>query len=113
MLVRSSGLASSMSRYLIRRIENTPTIILRPQTEIVAVEGGDHLDSVYWRNNQTGQTEKHEISHLFIMTGADPNTHWLSGCIALDDKGFIKTGSELSADNLRAAGWPLMRQPHL
>src|SRR5215813_1760850 len=68
MLVRSTGLASSMSRYLIRRIENTPTIILRPQTEIVAVEGGDHLDSVYWRNNQTGQTEKHEISHLFIMT---------------------------------------------
>ena len=113
MLVRSNSLAASMSRYLIRRIENSPTIILRLQTEIVAVEGKDHLESVYWRNSQTGQTEKHEISHLFIMTGADPNTRWLNGCIALDDKGFIKTGPDLSADNLSAAGWPLTRQPYL
>src|SRR5919199_177756 len=79
MLVRSSGLAATMSRYLIRRIENSPTITLRPQTEIVDVEGGDHLNSVYWRNSQTGQTGKHEISHIFIMTGADPNTDWLNG----------------------------------
>ena len=113
MLVRSAGLTASMSRYLIRRIENTPTIILRPQTEIVTLEGGDHLESVYWRNNQSGQTEKHEISHVFIMTGADPNTHWLNGCIILDDKGFIKTGSDLLPDNLSALGWPLMRQPYL
>ena len=113
MLVRSTGLAASMSRYLIRRIEKSPTIILRPQTEIVAVEGGDHLDSVYWRNRQTGQTEKHEIRHIFVMTGADPNTSWLNGCIALDAKGFIKTGPDLLPDNLSAAGWSLMRQPYL
>ena len=113
MLVRSNGLAASMSRYLIRRIENSPTIIFRPQTEIVALEGGDHLDSVYWRNNETGQTEKHEISHVFIMTGADPNTDWLDGCVTLDPKGFIKTGPDLSPENLSAAGWPLMRQPYL
>jgi thioredoxin reductase (NADPH) len=114
MLVRSSSLAASMSRYLIRRIENSPTITLRPQTEIVAVEGrGNHINYVYWRNSQTGQTEKHEISHIFVMTGADPNTSWLDGCIALDDKGFIKTGPDLSSENLSAAGWPLMRQPYL
>jgi thioredoxin reductase (NADPH) len=113
MLVRSSGLAATMSRYLIRRIENSPTITLRPQTEIVAVEGDNHLNSVYWRNSQTGQTEKHEISHIFIMTGADPNTSWLDGCIALDDKGFIKTGPDLSSENLSAPGWPLTRQPYL
>jgi thioredoxin reductase (NADPH) len=114
MLVRSSGLAATMSRYLIRRIENSPAITLRPQTEIVAVEGrGNHLDSIYWRNSQTGQTEKHEISHIFVMTGADPNTSWLDGCIALDDKGFIKTGLDLSPENLSAAGWPLTRQPYL
>src|SRR5689334_16144482 len=94
MLVRSTGLAASMSRYLIRRIENTSTITLRPQTEIVAVEGGNHLKSVYWRNSQTGQTEKHEIRHIFVMTGADPNTGWLDGCVMLDSKGFIKTGSD-------------------
>jgi thioredoxin reductase (NADPH) len=91
-----------MSRYLIHRIENSPTITLRPQTEIVAVEGGDnHLDSVYWRNGRTGQTEKHEINHIFVTTGADLNTRWLDVCIAL------------SSENLSAAGWPLMRPPYL
>jgi thioredoxin reductase (NADPH) len=114
MLVRSAGLAATMSRYLIRRIEESPTIIFRPQTEIVALEGGDnHLNSVYWRNSQTGHTEKHEISHLFVMTGADPNTSWLDGCVVLDDKGFIKTGIDLSPDNLITASWPLTRQPYL
>jgi thioredoxin reductase (NADPH) len=114
MLIRSTSLVASMSRYLIRRIEDSPTIILRPQTEIVALEGGgDHLDSVYWRNSQTGQTEKHEISHIFVMTGADPNTSWLDGCVVLDDKGFIKTGIDLPSHNLIDAGWPLTRQPYL
>jgi thioredoxin reductase (NADPH) len=113
MLVRSAGLAASMSRYLIRRIENSPTITLRPQTEIVALEGDNHLNSAYWRNGKTGQTEKHEISHIFVMTGADPNTRWLNGCMALDSKGFIKTGSDLLPEDLGAAGWPLTRPPYL
>jgi len=112
MLVRSAGLAESMSRYLIRRIEETATIVLWPYTEIVAIEGGDHLEFVRWHNNQTGQTEEHKIRHLFVMMGADPNTSWLDGCVALD-KGFIKTGQDLSPDNLSAAGWPIMRQPYL
>jgi thioredoxin reductase (NADPH) len=113
MLVRSAGLAESMSRYLIRRIGNSPTIVLRPYTQIVAVEGGDHLEFVRWQNNQTGQTEEHEIRHLFVMTGADPNTSWLDGCIALDDKGFIKTGPDLLPEDLGAAGWPIPRPPYL
>ena len=113
MLVRSAGLAASMSRYLIRRIENSPTITLRPQTEIVALEGDNHLNSAYWRNGKTGQTEKHEISHIFVMTGADPNTRWLNGCMALDSKGFIKTGPDLLPEDLGAAGWPLTRPPYL
>jgi thioredoxin reductase (NADPH) len=112
MLVRSAGLAESMSRYLIRRIEETATIVLWPYTEIVAIEGGDHLEFVRWHNNQTGQTEEHKIRHIFVMTGADPNTSWLDGCVALD-KGFIKTGPDISPDNLSAAGWPIMRQPYL
>jgi thioredoxin reductase (NADPH) len=113
MLIRSAGLAESMSRYLIRRIEYTPTIILRPHTEIMELEGGDHLESVRWRNNQTGQTEEHNIRHVFIMTGADPNTRWLDGCVALDAKGFIKAGPDLSPEDLNAARWPLARRPYL
>ena len=113
MLIRSGGLAQSMSRYLIRRIEETPTIVLRPHTEIVALEGGDHLESVRWRNNQTGQIEEHNIRHVFVMTGGDPNTRWLDGCVALDAKSFIKTGPDLSPEDLNSARWPLARQPYL
>jgi thioredoxin reductase (NADPH) len=114
MLVRSAGLVESMSRYLVRRIEDTPTIVLRPHTEIVTLEGdGDHLESVQWRNNQTGQTEQHYIRYVFVMTGAAPNTLWLGNCIMLDDKGFIKTGSDLSQENLNSVGWSLARQPYL
>jgi thioredoxin reductase (NADPH) len=48
-----------------------------------------------------------------MMTGADPNTRWLDGCIALDDKGFVKTGPDLSPEELAAAKWPHTRSPHL
>jgi thioredoxin reductase (NADPH) len=113
MLVRSAGLVKSMSRYLIRRIEDTPTIVFRPHTEILALEGGDHLESLQWRNSQTGQIEEHKISHVFVMTGATPNTRWLDGCVALDAKGFIKTGPDLLPENLSATRWPLARPPYL
>ena len=113
LLVRSDGLANSMSRYLIRRIEETPAIILRLQTEITALIGGDHLESVRWRDNKTNTVETQEICHVFVMTGATPNTRWLGGCVALDANGFIKTGSDLSKEDLTAANWPLLRSPHL
>jgi thioredoxin reductase (NADPH) len=113
MFVRSASLTEKMSRYLIRRIEGSPTIVFRPHTEIVALEGGDRLESVRWRNSQTRQTEERKIRHVFVMTGADPNTRWLNGCVALDAKGFIKTGHDLSPENLSAAHWPLARSPYL
>ncbi|PYQ71883.1 MAG: pyridine nucleotide-disulfide oxidoreductase [Acidobacteria bacterium] len=112
MLVRSKGLAESMSRYLIRRIEETPSIVLHPCTEIVALDGDGHLESVEWRNPE-GAVERHDIRHIFLMTGAVPNTAWLGGCVALDPKGFVKTGSDISRDDLAAARWPLARPPHL
>jgi thioredoxin reductase (NADPH) len=111
LFVRGDGLADTMSRYLIRRIEESPVITLRPHSEIVGLDGTDHLEGVRWRDNHTGAEESRAIRHLFVMTGAVPGTNWLEGCLALDAKGFIKTGSELSAEDL--AGWPLARAPHL
>jgi thioredoxin reductase (NADPH) len=113
MLVRSDGLTKSMSRYLIRRIEENPAIELRTHTEVVALEGGDHLERVRWRDNRNGNIETHDIGHVFVMMGAIPNTHWLDGCVVLDAKGFIKTGPDLSADELHTAHWPLARVPYL
>ena len=113
MLVRGGGLAESMSRYLIQRIEGSPTIVLRTNTEIVALEGTDHLERVQWRDDRTASTETRAIGHLFVMTGAVPTTEWLRGCVALDAQGFIKTGPSLSPEDLAAANWPLTRAPHL
>jgi thioredoxin reductase (NADPH) len=113
MLVRSEGLASSMSRYLIRRIEDNPKIELLTYTEIVGLNGDDHLEQVRWIDKRTGEGRTCAINHLFMMTGAIPNTQWLEGCVALDDKGFIKTGPDLSPDDLLRANWPLTRTPRL
>ena len=113
MLVRGGGLAESMSRYLIQRIEGNPTIDLRTNTEVTALEGTDHLERVEWRDARTGSTETRAIKHLFVMTGAVPSTGWLRECVALDAKGFVKTGPSLSPEDLAAAHWPLTRAPHL
>ena len=113
MLVRSSGLAESMSRYLIRRIEQSSRITLRANTEIIALEGTTSLDRIRCRDSQSGSVETHDIRHVFVMTGAIPSTAWLDGCLALDAKGFIKTGPDLSTEDLASAQWPLGRTPHL
>jgi thioredoxin reductase (NADPH) len=113
MLVRSEGLSESMSRYLIRRIEENPKIVLKTCTEIVGLEGGDHLERVTWTDRRSGASETHDIRHVFVMAGAVPNTRWLEGCLALDADGFIKTGPDLSRDDLAKAGWPAGRQPYL
>jgi thioredoxin reductase (NADPH) len=118
-LVRAKGLAETMSRYLILRIEDSPKIELLSQTEVVALEGGNnlergrHLERITWRDNRSGKVEARDIRHLFVMTGADPATEWLNRCVAMDANGFIKTGQDLTEDDLSAARWPLVRPPHL
>ena len=113
MLIRSDGLAETMSRYLIRRIEEDPRITVHTRTEIAALEGEDHLETVHLRRDDGSETERKDVRHVFVMTGANPSTQWLDGCVTLDDHGFIKTGSELSPEELSAAHWPLARPPHL
>ena len=112
LLVRSSSLSASMSRYLIRRIEENPTIQLQTRTEIVAFEGNEHLERVQWRDG-TGTVTSHDLRHVFLMTGAEANTSWLNGRVALDAKGFVKTGWDLTTEDLAGAQWPLDRSPHL
>jgi thioredoxin reductase (NADPH) len=113
MVIRSTGLAATMSRYLVRRIEDNPAIELHPRTEIDALEGNGELERVRCKNHQTGTTRTHDVKHVFVMTGASPNTRWLDGCVAIDTSGFIKTGPDLSAGDLAAAKWPRPRAPHL
>ena len=107
LLVRGPGLAETMSQYLISRIEACSEISLRPWTEVQALEGDRHLERVHWRDTKTGAAFTCSSRHLFLMTGAVPNTAWLGGCVALDDKQFVRTGVDLGGD------WPLPRPPYL
>ncbi|MEO8180482.1 MAG: FAD-dependent oxidoreductase [Deltaproteobacteria bacterium] len=112
-LIRGPGLAESMSRYLIQRIEDTPNIELRRRTVVEGLEGTRGLEQMRWRQLDTGETELHRVQHLFLMTGALPNTEWVKGCVVLDDKDFIKAGGDLRPDELSQARWPLSRAPYL
>ena len=91
-LVRGPGLAASMSDYLIARIEAADHITLHTETEITALSGDRHLERVRWANRRTGEEETRAVSNVFCMLGAVPNTEWLDGCVALDDKGFVRCG---------------------
>jgi thioredoxin reductase (NADPH) len=91
-LVRGSSLAASMSSYLTGRLEADPGITIEYNSEVTALEGGDHLERVTIRNTKTGQARNVATRSLFIMVGAAPNTEWLSGLVKLDDKGFVATG---------------------
>jgi thioredoxin reductase (NADPH) len=109
-LVRSAGLAESMSSYLIRRIESASNISLHVHTQITGLEGVGHLERVTWTKTD-GRPESRDLRHVFLMLGAVPNTRWLDGCVALDEHGFVKVGPDLSSKEL--ANWTLQRQPYL
>ncbi len=113
MLVRGRGLAESMSRYLIQRIEGSHNVHLRTRTQIESLDGESRLERVGWRHLDTGEQETRAIGNVFLMTGADPNTAWLDRCLVMDDKKFVKTGTDLLSDELVGARWPLARRPYL
>jgi thioredoxin reductase (NADPH) len=96
MTVRSSGLDASMSRYLIDRIAATSNIDLRVRTAVTGLSGVvDHiLESVDLTCRDSGDTRKVDAQHIFLFIGADPNTQWLDRRIALNNKGFVTTGSD-------------------
>jgi thioredoxin reductase (NADPH) len=110
-LVRGRGLADTMSRYLIARIEESANVTLHAFHQVLAVEGDEHVKLVEVRDLRADQARTLPIRHVFVMTGADPNSSWLQGCVALDEKGFVRTGADLRAADL--AGWPLARAPHI
>jgi thioredoxin reductase (NADPH) len=94
MMVRSDGLAATMSDYLIQRIEASPKITLHTHTEITALEGDRMLERVTWANRASGESTTRNVGNVFVMIGAIPNTDWLDGCVPLDRGGFVVTGRD-------------------
>ena len=109
MLVRKADLASTMSRYLIQRISNNPSIELHCNTELTKLRGTNRLEEVTWMNRLTQATSSVPLHNVFVMTGASPNTEWLQDCVALDEKGFVLSGPDLplAQENSADRAWPL------
>lgn len=93
MLVRATSLAATMSDYLVQRIEASSRITLLTQTQIVELAGEKDLQHVAWHGRNSGEQARKAVSNMFVMIGAEPNSAWLNGCVALDEKGFVLTGS--------------------
>ncbi|WP_327058896.1 FAD-dependent oxidoreductase [Luteimonas fraxinea] len=96
LVVRGAGLEASMSRYLIDRIKALPNVVLHTRTELVTLEGDTErgLVGATYRERDSGETHHCDLRHVFLFVGADPNTGWLTDCIALDHAGFVTTGAE-------------------
>jgi thioredoxin reductase (NADPH) len=113
MLCRGEDLRKSMSEYLVTQIEDNDNIEVRLNTNVVAVEGEEHLESISVKNSKTGETETAPASSLFIFIGAAPKTDWLDGVVERDKRGFILSGSDLAKNGKRPKGWALDRDPFL
>ena len=101
-----------MSRYLIRRIEETPNIALRTRTEIEALEGDGRARA---RHLARRGRRAHDRRHPPRLPddGRRPEHRLARGCVALDDKGFVKAGPDLLRASSTEARWPLPRAPLL
>jgi thioredoxin reductase (NADPH) len=95
LVVRGAGLEATMSKYLIDRIAALPNVELHTRTELVELEGDAQqgLVGAVYRDRDSGETHRCDVRHVFLFIGADPNTHWLQGCVDLDKAGFVVTGA--------------------
>jgi thioredoxin reductase (NADPH) len=113
MLVRSTGLETSMSQYLVDRIAALPNISVLPRVQVTEVRGNDHLEEVGIRNSDSGEETVLACSALFLFVGAAPRTEKFADFIERDERGFILTGVDLPGNGSRPRGWGLDRDPLL
>jgi thioredoxin reductase (NADPH) len=113
MLVRGGSLTTSMSRYLIDQIEQTPNIHVRTCTNVVGAIGEDRLEAITLLCSETGERETVPANSLFIFIGAMPHTDWLEGVVERDEHGFLLSGPDLTKGGRRPVGWRQEREPYL
>ena len=96
LVVRSSSLAESMSRYLLDEIEASEQISVRLGTEVVGADGDNRLESLTLRDRASGRETAEPASALFVMIGARPRTDWLPERVERDSSGYVLTGNDCS-----------------
>ncbi|WP_246238513.1 FAD-dependent oxidoreductase [Acrocarpospora corrugata] len=112
LLIRGADLRNSMSSYLIQQIEAIENIVVSPYTEVIAADGGDHLERLTLCDPRSRQSRVVETSWLFIFIGAEPRTAWLDDAVVRDRLGFVLTGPDLLSEGKRPPGWTLPRDPY-
>lgn len=112
-MFRGDTLQKSMSRYLIDQIEGTENIKVMLNTQISAVDGKEHLETITLTNNKSGESETVPADAIFIFIGAVPSTAFLGDLVERDEAGFLCTGQDLVFNGRRPRNWKLKRDPFL
>ena len=112
LLVRAGSIEESMSYYLIRQIAEIPNIDVRLNTEVIGVDGDEHLEELTLCDRTGGAREPVKAGYLFVFIGAAPRTEWLEGVVTRDRRGFVLSGPDLTVDGRRPRGWSLDRDPY-
>ncbi len=110
-IFRRESLRETMSEYLVKRLEEHPNIEIIGSTDVVALHGEDRLAGLTYRSRDTGEEGHCDCGFLFLFLGATPNTRWLPKEMVCDEKGFVKTGTDIAPMELVKAGWSLDRMP--
>ena len=110
-IFRRSSLRETMSEYLVKRLEEHPNIEIIASTDVVALHGEDRLAGLTYRCRETGEEGHCDCGFLFLFLGANPNTTWLPKEMVCDERGFVKTGTDIAPIELVKAGWALDRMP--
>jgi thioredoxin reductase (NADPH) len=109
-VIRRDSLRDGMSQYLVEQIEKTPNIRLRARTELDRVTGTDRLETVTLKC-EDGTSATEVVAAVFIFIGTRPRTQWLAEAVLRNDKGFVITGRDLTADSRFARVWKERREP--
>jgi thioredoxin reductase (NADPH) len=112
-LVRGDSLSSTMSKYLIDQVQQTPNIELWTHASVAEAHGESHLEEISVDCSDTNKIERVPATAMFIFIGALPRTDWLGDLVERDERGFILTGPDLIRDGTRPKGWSLERDPFL
>ena len=113
LMIRGDDLGKSMSRYLIDQIAQASNVTVRSRTTVTGLEGEDRLERVRIEHPEDGE-DRLPMSALFVFIGAKPHTGWLSGCVELDDRGFVRTGPDVIPTSPTGSPWDALgRSPYV
>ena len=113
-LVRGPSLVATMSHYLIAQLESKTNVKIEVLSQVVGVEGSDHLEAIVIEDRRSGERRSQPTDALFVFIGADAQTSWLPPAVICDKRGYVCTGRDVTDLVAQQNGsWPLERDPYL